>query len=221
MKNWNQISYDIQRVISNIAIAPGAYILKFKKNNPFIAGQVLALGVSKDIEPRYYSIASAENDELISILYTERVEGKLTPMLSLLKPDDNLMVSKPFGTFTQVKPSPVFIAAGTGIAPFMSMLLSGKAKGATLIHGAPYPEYFYYSGILSNTLGENYIRCCSRCQPGCLYVGRVTDFVKQWNDLDVSRPYYLCGSAEMVVETRDILISRGVPVSNINSEIYF
>ncbi len=221
MKSWNEIPYDIQRVISNTAVAPGAYILKFKKNNPFIAGQVLALGVSKEIEPRYYSIASAENDELISILYTERVEGKLTPMLSLLKPGENIMVSKPFGTFTHVKPSPVFIAAGTGIAPFMSMLLTGKASGVTLIHGAPYPEYFYYSDILISRLGENFIRCCSRCQPGCLFVGRVTDFVKQWNDLDVNRPYYLCGSAEMVVETRDILISRGVPVSNINSEIYF
>ncbi|HDP76113.1 MAG TPA: oxidoreductase [Bacteroidales bacterium] len=221
MTSWNEIPYDIQQVISNTAIAPGAYILKFKKNNPFIAGQVLALGVTKDIEPRYYSIVSVENDELISILYTERVEGKLTPTLSLLKPGDNIMVSKPFETFTQVKPSPVFSVAGMGIVPFMSMLLSGKAKGATLIHGAHYPKYFYYSNILTNTLGVNYIRCCSRCQPGCLFVGRVTDFVKQWNDLDVNRPYYLCGSAEMVVETRDILISRGVPVSNINSELYF
>lgn len=221
MKSWNEIPYDLQRVISNTAIAPGAYILKLKKNNPFIAGQVIALGISKDIEPRYYSIASAENDELISILYTKRDEGKFTPMLSLLKPGESIMVSKPFGTFTQVRPSPVFIAAGTGIAPFMSMLLSGKAKGVTLIHGASYPEYFYYSDILINTLGENYIRCCSRCQPGCLFVGRVTNYLKQWNNLDINRSYYLCGSAEMVVETRDILISRGVPVSNINSEIYF
>jgi len=33
--------------------------------------------------------------------------------------------------------------------------------------------------------------------------------------------YYLCGKALMVVETRDILIERGVPFSNILSEIYF
>lgn len=221
MKTWNEIYYDIKRVISNTAIAPGAFILKFKKINPFIAGQVVALGVSKEIEPRYYSIASAEDDELISILYTEKADGKLTPMLSLLKPGDNLMVSTPFGTFTRVKPAPVFIAAGTGIAPFISMLLSGKAKGATVIHGAPYPEYFYYSEMLTGLLGENYIRCCSRCSPGCLFVGRVTDYVRQWSNIDVNRPYYLCGSAEMVVETRDILISRGVPIGNINSEIYF
>jgi ferredoxin--NADP+ reductase len=221
MKKWNEFDYDIQRVISNQSIAPGSYILKFKKITPFLAGQVVALGISRDIEPRYYSIASGENDELISILYSERVEGQLTPMLSTLKPGDSLMVSKPFGTFTQVKPNPIFIAAGTGIAPFISMLMSNKAKGATLIHGARYTDYFYYSDYLENTLGNRYIRCCSRCEQGSLFVGRVTDFVKQWNDLDLERPYYLCGSAEMVVETRDILISRGVPLNNINSEIYF
>lgn len=215
------MDFDLQRVISNTAIAPGSYIIKFKRNYPFFAGQVVALGVSRDIEPRYYSIASAETDELISILYSERLDGKLTPMLSLLKAGDSIMVSKPFGNYTQVKNNAVFIAAGTGIAPFMSMLLSGKAKNATLIHGASYPEYFYYSEYLSNTLGERYIRCCSRCSPGYLFVGRVTHFVKQWNGLDTSKSFYLCGSAEMVVETRYILISMGVPVTNINAEIFF
>lgn len=57
--------------------------------------------------------------------------------------------------------------------------------------------------------------------PGCLYVGRVTKFLKEWDNLDPNRNYYLCGSAEMVVETRDILISESVSVTNINSEIYF
>jgi ferredoxin--NADP+ reductase len=33
--------------------------------------------------------------------------------------------------------------------------------------------------------------------------------------------YYLCGKALMVVEVRDLLISRGIPFENILSEIYF
>ena len=33
--------------------------------------------------------------------------------------------------------------------------------------------------------------------------------------------YYLCGSAEMVVEIRDILIEKGIPFDRIISEIYF
>lgn len=221
MKNWFDIEYTKQRVISNVKIAPGSHIIKFHRNDPFIAGQVVALGVNTEIEPRLYSIASAETDDLITILYSEREEGSLTPMLSLLKPGDNILVSKPFGTFTKVKDNAVFVAAGTGIAPFMSMLQSNKVNHATVIHGAPYPDFFYFSDYLRATLGERYIQCCSRCMPGCLYVGRVTKFLKEWDNLDPNKNYYLCGSAEMVVETRDILISRGVAVTNINSEIYF
>lgn len=221
MKNWSELEYSEQRVISNTRIAPGAYILKFRRQCTFIAGQVIALGINTQIEPRLYSIASSETDELVSILYSERTEGKLTPMLSLLKSGDTILVSKPFGTFTNVKLNSVFIAAGTGIAPFISMFQSDKAKGATLIHGASYPDFFYFSDYLLSTIGDRYIRCCSRCLPGCLFVGRVTDFVKSWDSIDPSKNYYLCGSSEMVVETRDILISRGVPVTNINSEIYF
>ncbi|MGD9977399.1 MAG: ferredoxin--NADP reductase [Bacteroidales bacterium] len=221
MKSWAEIEYNPQRVISNSRIAPGAYILKFRRQFNFLAGQVVALGVNTQIEPRLYSIASAETDDLASILYSEKVEGTLTPMLLLLKPGDTILVSKPFGTFTKVKDNPVFIAAGTGIAPFMSMLQSNVVKDAVVIHGASYPDFFYFSDYLTYTLGERYIRCCSRCMPGCLYVGRVTDYIKSWDSLDTAKNYYLCGSAEMVVETRDILISRDVPISNINAEIYF
>ncbi|HNY09519.1 MAG TPA: hypothetical protein PKO42_06475, partial [Tenuifilaceae bacterium] len=67
----------------------------------------------------------------------------------------------------------------------------------------------------------NYIQCCSRCMPGSHYVGRVTSYLLQWDELDPNRNYYLCGSTEMVVETRSLLISRGVPPDRINAEIYF
>jgi len=221
MKSWFDIEYAKQRVISNERIAPGSHFLKVHRNHKFIAGQVIALGISTEIEPRLYSIASAETDDLITILYSEREDGSLTPMLSRLKAGDTILVSKPFGTFTKVKDNAVFVAAGTGIAPFMSMLLSNKVSQATVIHGAPYPDFFYFSEYLQSALGARYIRCCSRCLPGCLYTGRVTKFLKEWDNLNPNKNYYLCGSAEMVVETRDILISKGVAVTNINSEIYF
>lgn len=221
MTNWSDHNYSKQRVISNVKIAPGSHLLKFHKNHHFSAGQVIALGINTEIEPRLYSIASSETDDLITILYSEREDGSLTPMLSLLKPGDTILVSEPFGNFTKFKDNAVFIASGTGIAPFMSMLQSNKVNHATVIHGASYPDFFYFSEFLESTLGERYIRCCSRCLPGCLYVGRVTKFLKEWDNLDPNKNYYLCGSSEMVVETRDILISRGVSVAKINSEIYF
>lgn len=220
MKTWDDLKYKTLRVIKNEELAEGAYIITFKKEFQFLAGQVIALGITPKIAPRLYSIASGENDELIEILYSEKSEGSLTPVLSLLKPSDKIMVSEPFGTFTQTSNSAVYIAAGTGIAPFMSRIRSEKADNPIVIHGASYPEFFYYNKELEK-FGRNYIRCCSRCSDDQMFQGRVTDYVKQWSNLDTKKKYYLCGSAEMVVETRDALIAKGVPFANINAEIYF
>ena len=37
----------------------------------------------------------------------------------------------------------------------------------------------------------------------------------------IVQKYYLCGSAEMVVECREILLGKGIAFSNIVAEIYF
>ena len=71
MNSWNDLKYVETIVIDNINLAQDAFILKFKRNFNFKAGQVVGLGVKIDIEPRLYSIASGENDEFIEILYTE------------------------------------------------------------------------------------------------------------------------------------------------------
>ncbi|MDY0200393.1 MAG: hypothetical protein RBR40_05325 [Tenuifilaceae bacterium] len=221
MKNWNELKYTIYPILSNNEIAEGAYILSIKRGFNFLAGQVVGLGVSPDIPPRLYSIASGENDELIEILYTEKSGGTLTPMLSGLKTGSNIMVSEPIGTFTNVSDNAVYIAAGTGIAPFISKIKSKKGKNPILIHGVSYPEYFYFNDYLEKNLGREYIQCCSRCPSDEFFQGRVTRFLNEWKGIHPDQKYYLCGSAEMVVDTRDTLIARGVPFANINAEIYF
>ncbi|MDD4385714.1 MAG: hypothetical protein PHD06_11125 [Bacteroidales bacterium] len=221
MKNWNELKYSTYPIVSNTEIAEGAYILSIKREFNFLAGQVVGLGVSPDIPPRLYSIASGENDDLIDILYTEKSDGKLTPMLSSLNVGGRIMVSEPLGTFTNVSDNAVYIAAGTGIAPFISKIKSGKGKKPILIHGVSYPEYFYFKDYMEELLGRNYIQCCSRCPSDEFFQGRVTRFLNQWEGIHPNQKYYLCGSAEMVVDTRDTLIARGVPFANINAEIYF
>jgi len=220
MITWNQQKYKSEIVLENTMIAPYAYLLKFKRNFKFIAGQVVGLGISKEIEPRLYSIASGEDNEFVEILYTEKPDGKLTPMLSLLKVGDKIMVTEPFGNYTNYSESPIWIATGTGIAPFISMLKTGKGGKAVLVHGVRTPEYFYFAEFLKEKLGNNYIQCCSSCKQEAYFNGRVTHYLKN-QTLNPNKKYYLCGVAEMVVETRDLLISKGVPFNNIVAEIYF
>jgi ferredoxin/flavodoxin---NADP+ reductase len=221
MKQWKEGEYTIAEVSENREVAEGAFLLKFKRDFTFTAGQVLALGVNPEIAPRLYSIASGEHDPWVEILYSEKRDGTLTPLLSPLVPGDGLMVSEPFGRFVNMDPQGVFVAAGTGIAPFMSLIRSGKAEEATLIHGASYPDYFYYADDLQKRFQGRYIQCCSRDPHSDAYPGRVTGFLHTWPHLDPSKKHYLCGSAEMVVDTRDVLISKGVPFSSIEAEIFF
>lgn len=206
---------DIQRIAKN------TYVLSFERNFQFQAGQVLAIDIVADGEPRLYSIASGTQNSTIQILFDKKPDGKLTPRLSKLKIGDIIYVSAPFGTFTCTADKAYWIAAGTGLAPFASMARSGMTHNKTLIHGGRYDENFYFSDELSNLLGTSYIRCCSQ-QPDTLnYHGRLTEWLKNQQNLDIQSAYYLCGSPEMVVEVRDILISKNVPFKNIISETYF
>jgi len=202
-------------------VAPEVYILEFLKVFDFEAGQVIKLAWSSDMEPRLYSIASGKNDRNIQLIFNVVDDGVLTPKLATIKPGDELMASRAFGKFVCSEGESCWIAAGTGIAPFSSMLRSGMTDNKMLIHGGKYKESFYFSDEIKTTLKENYIRCSSQEEVDGAYHGRLTSYLREKDDLSRSAVYYLCGSSEMVVETRDILISKGIPFKQIISEIYF
>lgn len=202
-------------------IADGVYLLDFKRLFEFEAGQILSLAIAENEEPRMYSIASGEQDENIQILFNVVSDGHLTPALSTLKAGDFVRTSKGYGKFTGTSGEAWWIAQGTGIAPFASMFRSGQIHNKTLIHGGRSADSFYYSGEFEPVLTDHYIRCCSRdIIPGTFH-GRVTDYLNTLNSLPPEPLYYLCGSSEMVVETRDILIKKGVSYRRILGEIYF
>ncbi|MGC3978617.1 MAG: FAD-binding oxidoreductase [Paludibacteraceae bacterium] len=203
-------------------IAANVYLLSFKRAFNFKAGQIIALDVEQDGIPRMYSIAGGEKDEIIDILFDEKPDAKLTPQLSALKPGDTIYVSEPFGNFQCSDDEAWRIASGTGVAPFVSMTRSGKAKGKILIHGGRFDETFYFSEVLERFFTpENYIRCASRQEDTTYFSGCLTTWLREQNKCPLNAKYYLCGSPEMVVEVRDLLISEGIASKNIVSETYF
>jgi ferredoxin/flavodoxin---NADP+ reductase len=208
-------------VSSNLEIAPGAYILAFPRTFDFIPGQVVSIGTDLVAEPRLYSIASGNQLDDIWILYTVNPEGRLTPELAKLSKGDRVYVSDPFGRFTGNDDPAVWIATGTGIAPFASMFFSVPTHNKILIQGNRNLSGLYFYDKFIKALGQNYHPCCSRESVAGCYSGRVTGFLQDFNIPDLSIPFYLCGSAEMVVDVRDILIEKGVPYDNILAEIFF
>jgi len=197
------------------------FLISFPRDFDFIAGQVIGIALEEEGPRRLYSICSGEEDDEIQILYKVFDDGFLTPRLSDLVAGDTIWITEPRGEFTDDGLPGVWIATGTGIAPFYSMLRSGQGEEKILIEGNRFLEQYHFYEAFDRELGQNYIRCCSAESSEETFHGRVTAFLDQWDGLDPDIKYYLCGSAEMVVETRDLLISKGIPYHQIISEIYF
>lgn len=210
----------IVEITGNNEIAPNAYVIEFKRIFNFQAGQVASLSINGH-EPRMYSIASGNNEETIKILYDIKPDGELTPLLKNLKNGDSIKVSGPIGKFLGDDKPGFWIANGTGIAPFYSMFRSGLADGKTLIHGGRTRNSFYFQDEFALYFKDRYIRCASQDKGQGLFPGRLTNYIREQNNLPTNQKYYLCGSPEMVVEVRDILISKHIPFGNIIAEIYF
>ena len=202
-------------------IARDVYIFEFKRFFDFEAGQVVKLAWDKADEPRLYSIASGVDDVNIQLVFNVVGDGTLTPKLSNIIPGDSLYSSKAFGKFICGDGPAWWIAAGTGIAPFASMFRSGMQTDKVLIHGGKFADSFYYANEFAPILEDSYVRCSSQEPVEGAYHGRLTHYLRELEELPKKAVYYLCGSSEMVVETRDILIAKGISFGQIVSEIYF
>ncbi|HKL72207.1 MAG TPA: FAD-binding oxidoreductase [Marinilabiliaceae bacterium] len=209
------------KIISNTEISPQVYVLEMEKKIDFKAGQVIAAAMHPDHNLRLYSIASGTQESTLKILFDVVAEGELTPNMAKMKAGDSLYISKAFGRFTNSPNGSWWIATGTGIAPFAAMAESGEVEEITLLQGARKLNQFYFSDLFKEKMGDRYLRFCTSESHPEVHSGRLTNFLKENNDLIPTRKYYLCGNSNMVVEVRDLLLSKGVPFEQIIAEIYF
>jgi len=209
------------KITGNEEISPNVFVVSWKRDREFSPGQVVKITADLHEPPRIYSICSGNQEDDISVLFNVKPGGVLTPRLASMKAGDAIYVSEPYGNFSCDDSPATWISTGTGIAPFYSMIRSGRCKNKKLLHGVSHANQFYFEDYLATQLGENYIRCCSRDNNGVHFPGRVTDYLLGLPDLPKGDKYYLCGQALMVVEVRDLLIQKGVPYSHIYAEIFF
>jgi NAD(P)H-flavin reductase len=107
---------------------PSLLRLKFRPEEPFgfVPGQYARISYDEE-EPRVYSIASSPNREEIELCIRRVPGGHLTPDLcERAEEGDDIFVRGPYGDeFMLQDPSErdlVFVATGTGAAPFKSMI---------------------------------------------------------------------------------------------------
>jgi ferredoxin--NADP+ reductase len=208
-------------VIGLEEVAEGKFLIQFEKQFELKAGHVVEVAVDQSNDQRIYSVCSGEKDEYMQIIFDLKEDGLLTPQLSKLKIGDSFFVSKPSGSFMPDTEMPMWwIATGTGIAPFYAMMRTGY-RAEKLLHGGREADLFYFDREFKSALKENYIRCSTGNDGMGDFFGRVTSYLDKEDQLPKHNKYYLCGRALMVVEVRDLLISKGIPYENIISEIFF
>jgi len=187
----------------------------------FKAGQHISLGIHGDYQSREYSIYSGINDDTLEVLVKEVEKGYFTPKLRKLKAGDLVEIHGPFGKFGMEPKDAesgkfVFIASGTGVAPFRSMVRTYPEIDYTLIHGVRLVKEAY---DLHEYDSDRYILCTSRDTKGN-YHGRLTGYLKDCT-FSPETQFFLCGNSDMIFDSLEILKEKGFERDQIHCEVYF
>jgi ferredoxin-NADP reductase len=226
-------------LIARHQLTPTVFQLDFQRNPlfDFKPGHFISLVIPKagpngrDLR-RAYSIASAPESDQLDLCVKKVDGGPGTSYLDSLKVGDTIKGNAPFGDFVDKSADDrgkVWIATGTGISPFRSMLFSDLAKKKDLskthcLFGVREPEEVIYHGLFEEHLGNRFKMAVSRPHSGFHgYRGRVTDILRSGDlHLDYANTdFYLCGNGAMIDEVLSILAEKQVEKKAIHKEAYY
>ena len=204
----------------------------------FVAGQWLSFKTNKpDGEEiiRAYSIASPPSDDNRFALCLNRVQdGFMSNFLCDMREGEEIGCQGPFGDFILRPPmrDTIFIATGTGIAPFRSMLhwlLSNESrhqgKQLYLVFGNRTEKDSYYHdeflGLAKDHTTLHYLPTLSRGGPDWQGLrGYVQEHVPAIAQGRTDMHAYICGLDKMVKANRELLKSLGWDRKSILYEKY-
>jgi NAD(P)H-flavin reductase len=203
----------------------------------FEAGQFVSVVVpgagpkGRDLR-RAYSIASAPQIRPIELCIKLVEEGPGSTYLGKLREGAEFRGFAPYGDFTYEPKAgchALFIATGTGIAPFRSMVFSEPYKAqppasAICLLGVRTEDELLYLSDFENLPGVRWVPTVSQPQGAWTdFKGRVTDYLRTigpeypWLQTD----YYLCGNGAMITEVKALLAEKGVLKDSIHQEKYY
>lgn len=209
-------------VLSNRAIGTDAFVLTLERRGEVIkAGRHVGVGLPGS-ETRPYSVFSGEGDPYLEILVRRVPGGRVSPQLAVLQAGDQVKVEAPKGSFTLSHAQPgerlLFVATGTGIAPFRSFLRSRPDLDYTLVHGVRDPGDDF--GMAFADQARRVFCVSGPAVPEGAFAGRVTSWL-DGIDPKVYHRVYLCGNARMILEALPKLVDGGLEEEHIHMETYF
>lgn len=197
----------------------------------FEPGQTIMIHIEPGVN-RSMSIASAPTqNKSIRLCWDVSPMGKGCQWLLARNVGDSVSFMAPLGAFTykDVPRAPIFLATGTGLAPFYSMLSTylptGKISKAHLYWGLRFEEDRFWEKELAS-LAQTYPQFSYDIvlsRPSETWSGKkgyITDYVLTQPDI-VSYEYYLCGNNKMVDTATQALVDHAVPIAQVHSELFY
>jgi ferredoxin--NADP+ reductase len=211
----------------------------------YVPGQYATLGIADGdrVIQRPYSMAAPHASNAAWEFHVRRVRGgALTERLWELPIGARLRLGAPRGRFTpdpSDERSRLFVATGTGIAPFVAMirgdLAAGRRRRTVVVHGVAHADELGFADLLASLAadrrsGIRYVptisRPADRRNSGWSgATGRAeTVLADRWDALGLDRARivaYLCGNPGMVGAVQASLAARGVAPGDVRTESYW
>ena len=151
----------------------------------FKAGQYISLLVHPDGHRRTYSISSSPKVQYLELLADVTPMGLGSKYILSLKPNDLIDFIGPMGNFIK-KSDGLFLAGGSGIAPYMSM------KANPVVWSLRRKSDYFDTGLSPTVFYSRH---------------QLTNYLKTHNSYN---NIYLCGSPNYVANNSELLVHTGV-----------
>ena len=201
-------------LVAKMALTPSIWRLEFELDQPirFVSGQYAKLRVA-EFEWRDYSIAAA-NGKRLTLLISNRTHGDGSNFADSVQPGEATEMELPLGRYhlQHNVHRKVFVATGTGLAPFLPMFEqmahAGELGPAELCFGCRTSVDDITAAFTH--LPQRTVACLSRAPATAAgFQGRVTQALACLEFDPSTTDFYVCGSAAMVADCRMILERAG------------
>jgi benzoate/toluate 1,2-dioxygenase reductase component len=225
----NQSVTTTLRAVERLSDTSIAFTLQAEAPLAFLPGQYANVTVPGTDQVRSYSFSSSPSEKTVSFLVRDIPDGVMSSFLrDQAVPGTKVTVAGPGGSFylRDIKRPVLFLAGGTGLAPFLSMLerlaVTGSEQPIHLIYGVTNDADLVGVDRLEAIAARipNFtFACCvaaeASTQPRKGYVtAHIEPMHLNGGDVDI----YVCGPPPMVESVRGWLDAQGVTPASFHFE---
>lgn len=198
-------------------------VIQFRIQKPYGychgPGQALELSIAKpgyELAVAPFTISNLNTDPYLELTVKINPDkNSLTFGMSTLEVGDTLQITEPWDSYTYKGPG-MFIAAGTGITPFLPIWEKLEAQGASvgkehsLIYANRTLEDILFPNKIKQALGKRCVYVLSRANSNNTLFGRIHQGVLEPLINDLQQNFYICGPRLFEKEIARQLVGIGV-----------